>query len=76
MSGVGDNGRLGSVHRLFNTHPPLEERIEALRIFDEMSSKELQQLPSVFGQSDCCELRGSDDVQVGKRPMSSRISRR
>ena len=31
MSGVGDNGRLGSVHRLFNTHPPLEERIEALK---------------------------------------------
>lgn len=31
MSGVGDDGRLGSVHRLFNTHPPLEERIEALK---------------------------------------------
>ena len=31
MSGVGDNGRLGSVHKLFNTHPPLEERIQALK---------------------------------------------
>ena len=31
MSGVGDDGRLGSVHKLFNTHPPLEERIQALK---------------------------------------------
>jgi len=31
MSGVGDAGRLGWVHRMFNTHPPLEERIALLR---------------------------------------------
>ena len=31
MAGVGDHGRLGSVHRLFDTHPPLEERISLLR---------------------------------------------
>ena len=31
MSGVGDNGRLGGIHRLFDTHPPLEERIALLR---------------------------------------------
>jgi heat shock protein HtpX len=31
MSGVGDDGRLGGLHRLFNTHPPLEERIALLR---------------------------------------------
>ena len=31
MSGVGDNGRLGSIHKLFDTHPPLEERIGLLR---------------------------------------------
>jgi heat shock protein HtpX len=31
MSGVGDGGRLGSIHRLFDTHPPLEERIALLR---------------------------------------------
>lgn len=31
MSGVGDEGRLGRVHRLFDTHPPLEERIALLR---------------------------------------------
>jgi heat shock protein HtpX len=31
MSGVGDNGRLGSMHRLFDTHPPLDERISLLR---------------------------------------------
>jgi heat shock protein HtpX len=31
MSGVGDSGRLGWVHRMFNTHPPLEERIALLR---------------------------------------------
>ena len=31
MSGVGDDGKLGSIHRLFDTHPPLEERIALLR---------------------------------------------
>ena len=31
MSGVGDNGRLGGLHRLFDTHPPLDERIALLR---------------------------------------------
>jgi heat shock protein HtpX len=31
LSGVGDRGRLGSVHRLFDTHPPLEERIALLK---------------------------------------------
>jgi len=31
MSGVGDDGRLGSPHRWFDTHPPLEERIALLR---------------------------------------------
>ncbi len=31
MSGVGDGGRLGRTHRMFNTHPPLEERIALLR---------------------------------------------
>lgn len=31
MSGVGDRGRLGSPHRWFDTHPPLEERISLLR---------------------------------------------
>lgn len=31
MSGVGDQGRLGGAHRMFNTHPPLEERIALLR---------------------------------------------
>ena len=31
MSGVGDAGKLGWVHRLFDTHPPLEERIALLR---------------------------------------------
>jgi heat shock protein HtpX len=31
MSGVGDEGRLGRIHRLFDTHPPLEERIALLR---------------------------------------------
>ena len=31
MSGVGDNGRLRSVHKLFDTHPPLQERIDALK---------------------------------------------
>jgi heat shock protein HtpX len=31
MSGVGDEGRLGRFHRLFDTHPPLDERIALLR---------------------------------------------
>lgn len=31
MSGVGDKGKLAGVHKLFNTHPPLEERIALLR---------------------------------------------
>jgi heat shock protein HtpX len=31
MSGVGDQGRLGGLHRLFDTHPPLDERIALLR---------------------------------------------
>lgn len=31
MSGVGDQGKLAGVHKLFNTHPPLEERIALLR---------------------------------------------
>ncbi len=31
MSGVGDRGRLGGLHRLFDTHPPLDERIALLR---------------------------------------------
>ena len=31
LSGVNDSGRLGSLHRLFNTHPPLAERIALLR---------------------------------------------
>jgi heat shock protein HtpX len=31
MSGVADNGRLGRLHSMFDTHPPLEERIELLR---------------------------------------------
>ena len=31
MSGVGDQGRLRAVHQLFNTHPPLDERIALLR---------------------------------------------
>jgi heat shock protein HtpX len=31
MSGVGDDGRLGGIHRLFYTHPPLDERIALLR---------------------------------------------
>ena len=31
MSGVGDNGRLGRTHGMFDTHPPLEERIALLR---------------------------------------------
>lgn len=31
MSGVGDEGRLGRVHSMFDTHPPLNERIALLR---------------------------------------------
>ena len=31
MSGVADNGRLAAWNRMFNTHPPLEERIALLR---------------------------------------------
>jgi heat shock protein HtpX len=31
MSGVGDAGKLRSIHSMFNTHPPLEERIALLR---------------------------------------------
>jgi heat shock protein HtpX len=31
MSGVGDRGRLSGVHKLFDTHPPLDERIALLR---------------------------------------------
>lgn len=31
LSGVGDTGKLASFHKLFNTHPPLEERIALLR---------------------------------------------
>jgi heat shock protein HtpX len=31
MSGVGDQGRLGGLHRMFDTHPPLDERIALLR---------------------------------------------
>ncbi|MEM8745656.1 MAG: M48 family metallopeptidase [Actinomycetota bacterium] len=31
MSGVGDRGKLAGVHKLFETHPPLDERIALLR---------------------------------------------
>ena len=31
MSGVGDSGKLEGVHKLFDTHPPLDERIALLR---------------------------------------------
>jgi heat shock protein HtpX len=31
MSGVGDDGKLGGIHRMFDTHPPLDERIALLR---------------------------------------------
>lgn len=31
MSGVGDHGRLAWFNKLFDTHPPLEERIALLR---------------------------------------------
>jgi len=30
-SGVGDTGRWARFHNLFNTHPPLEERIARLK---------------------------------------------
>ena len=31
MSGVADDGKLGRLHNMFDTHPPLEERIALLR---------------------------------------------
>ena len=31
MSGVADHGRLGAWNRMFNTHPPLDERIALLK---------------------------------------------
>lgn len=31
LSGVGDGGKLGSIHKMFDTHPPLDERIALLR---------------------------------------------
>ncbi|MEL6889994.1 MAG: M48 family metallopeptidase [Actinomycetota bacterium] len=31
MSGVGDAGKLRGIHQMFQTHPPLEERIALLR---------------------------------------------
>jgi len=31
MSGVGDKGKLSRLHQMFDTHPPLDERIELLR---------------------------------------------
>ncbi len=31
MTGVGDAGRLRGVHKMFDTHPPLDERIALLR---------------------------------------------
>jgi heat shock protein HtpX len=31
MSGVGDGGKMGKVNKLFDTHPPLDERIALLR---------------------------------------------
>jgi heat shock protein HtpX len=31
LSGVGDAGKLGGIHKLFDTHPPLDERIALLR---------------------------------------------
>jgi heat shock protein HtpX len=31
MSGVGDNGKLAGIHKMFDTHPPLDERIALLR---------------------------------------------
>jgi heat shock protein HtpX len=31
LSGVNDTGRLGRFHKMFDTHPPLVERIALLR---------------------------------------------
>ena len=31
LSGVGDGGKFGALNRMFDTHPPLEERIALLR---------------------------------------------
>lgn len=31
MAGVGDDGKMGRINRLFDTHPPLQERIALLR---------------------------------------------
>lgn len=31
MSGVGDRGKLGALHKMFDTHPPLDERIALLK---------------------------------------------
>ena len=31
MSGVADEGKFGRFHRMFDTHPPIEQRIELLR---------------------------------------------
>jgi heat shock protein HtpX len=31
MSGVADHGKLGWFNKMFDTHPPLEERIALLR---------------------------------------------
>ncbi len=31
MSGVGDRGKMGRINKMFDTHPPLEERIALLR---------------------------------------------
>ncbi len=31
MSGVGDDGKLAGIHKMFDTHPPLDERIALLR---------------------------------------------
>ncbi len=31
MSGVGDEGKLAGIHKMFDTHPPLDERIALLR---------------------------------------------
>ena len=31
LSGVGDAGRMGWLHKMFSTHPPLEERIALVR---------------------------------------------
>jgi heat shock protein HtpX len=31
LSGVRDEGRLGRFHRMFDTHPPLDDRIALLK---------------------------------------------